>query len=159
MNNREKLCHFLFQKSAVPYAKLFKQRRMAWGLSALDLLDYPTNSLGYQVGKFLNSNGFEFLPKHETHDVYHVLCDYGVSVKEEIALQFLLFGNGKRSLYLYMVMFLGIVILPENYRFYRNSFFMGKKLGCFHGKVNKAYLNEEFTKVKLWRKENRKSEF
>jgi hypothetical protein len=50
MNNREKLCHFLFQKSAVPYAKIFKRRRKAWGLSSADLLKYPPHSLGYQVG-------------------------------------------------------------------------------------------------------------
>lgn len=149
MNNREKLCHFLFQKSAVPYAKYFKRNRQAWELSSADLLKYPNSSLGYAVGKFLNANGFEFLPKHETHDVFHVLCDYGVSVKEEIALQFLLYGNGKRSLYLYMILFLGVIILPENYRFYRNSFFKGKKIPTFHYKVDKAYLNEEFGDVKV----------
>lgn len=149
MNYREKLCHFLFQKSAVPYAKLFKRKRQAWGLSSSDLLEYPTNSLGYQVGLFLSTNDFEFLPKHETHDVFHVLCGYDVSVKEEIALQFLLFGNGKRSLYLYMVMFLGLVILPEHYKFYKTSLNNGKNKVRFYHKVNKHFLMEDYEKVSL----------
>lgn len=149
MNFREKLCHFLFQKSAEPYAKFFKRNQLAWNLSSIDLLNYPKNSLGYKVGEFLSTNKFEFFPKHETHDVFHVVCGYGVTVKEEIGLQFLLFGNGKRSVYLYVVMSLGLLIVPEYFQFYKSSFQKGKKQSKFHHKINKVYLGEKFNKVKL----------
>lgn len=148
MNRREKLCHFLFQKSAGPYAALFKRNKEAWDLSSADLLKYPKGSLGRKVGAFLSTNGFEFFPKHETHDVFHVVCGYGVTVKEEIGLQFLLFGNGKRSLYLYVVMSLGLLIVPEHYKFYKSSYQKGKKQSKFHHKISKDYLIEEYVKVK-----------
>jgi ubiquinone biosynthesis protein Coq4 len=149
MNNREKLCHFLFQKSAGPYAAIFKRNQSAWNLSSSDLLKYPQSSLGHQVGVFLSTNGFEFFPKHETHDVFHVVCNYGVSVKEEIGLQFLLFGNGKRSLYLYVVMCLGLFIVPEYATFYKKSFNKGKSQPKFHHKISKAFLVEQYDEVKL----------
>ncbi len=148
MNNREKLCHFLFQKSAGPYAALFKRSQPAWGLSSTDLLKYPKGTLGHQVGVFLSTNNFEFLPKHESHDVFHVVCNYGTSVKEEIGLQFLLFGNGKRSLYLYVVMSLGILIVPDYYQFYKASYVKGKQQLKFHHRINREYLKEEFSVAK-----------
>lgn len=147
MNYREKLCHFLFQKSAGPYAAIFKRNQPAWNLSSSDLLKYPKGTLGNKVGLFLSTNEFEFFPKHETHDIFHVLCNYGVSVKEEIGLQFLLFGNGKRSLYLYVVMCLGMLIVPEYFSFYKASYYKGKKQLRFHHRINRAYLNEEYDEV------------
>ena len=149
MNIREKLCHFLFQKSAGPYAILFKRNQPAWKLNSSDLLKYPKGTLGHTVGVFLFSNGFEFFPKHETHDVLHVICNYGTSVKEEIGLQFLLFGNGKQSLYLYVVMCLGLLIVPEYYQFYKISFYKGKKQTKFYHKINKEFLNEKYSKIKM----------
>ena len=144
MNNREKLCHFLFQKSAGPYATLFKRNQAAWNLTSSDLLMYPKESLGYQVGEFLSTNGFEFYPKHESHDVFHVVCNYGTSVKEEIGLQFLLFGNGKRSLYLYVVMCLGLLIVPEYFQFYKASYYKGKRQEKFHHEICREFLKKRY---------------
>ena len=149
MNNREKLCHFLFQKSAKPYAVIFKRNQPAWNLSSKNLLTYSKDTLGYKVGEFLSANQFEFFPKHETHDVFHVVCGYGVTVKEEIWLQFLLYGNGKRSLYLYLVMSLGLFIVPEYFQFYKSSFLKGKSQEKFHHKINREYLRKEYDQVKL----------
>ncbi len=149
LNYREKLCHYLFQKSAVPYAKLFKRNKAPWELSSSDLLNYPQHTFGYQVGVFLAKNGFEFFPKHETHDLYHVITGYGVTVKEEIGLQYLLYGNGKRSPYLYVVMLLGLLIVPEYYRFYKHSYQIGKSKNKFYNKINKAYLKESFQLVRI----------
>ena len=39
----------------------------------------------------------------EDHDVFHVLTRTGLTVKNEIELQFYLLGNGKRSLFLFIV--------------------------------------------------------
>lgn len=149
LNYREELCHYLFQKSAEPYAKWFKKDKKAWGLSSSDLLDYPKNTFGYQVGLFLSTNGFEFFPKHETHDLFHVVTGYGVSVKEEIALQYLLYGNGKRSFYLYFVMSLGFLIVPEHYKFYKSSYQIGKSQSKFYHNICKEYLEKDFESVKV----------
>jgi len=147
MNKREKVCHYLFQKSAEPYAKLFKKKQLAWNLTANDLLKYPQDTLGYKVGVFLSSNGFEFFPKHETHDVFHVITDYGITVKEEIGLQYLLYGNGKRSVYLYLVLFLGFILLPEHYSFYLQSYRKGKSIELFYQKVNKDFLHKKIKEI------------
>jgi len=81
---------------------------------------------------FLDRNNFELIAKVERHDAYHVLTGYGTKVEDEIALQCLCFGNGKRSLYLYGAMLLGIIILPEYYKYYYKSYCIGKRANTFH---------------------------
>ena len=53
-------------------------------------------------------------------------------MEDEIALQCLCFGNGKRSPYLYGAIVLGISILPDYYKYYYKSFKTGKAANAFH---------------------------
>ena len=102
-----------------------------WGIYKKDLLTYPEDTIGKHLGKFLNSNDFELISNVERHDVYHTITGYGTKVEDEIALQCLCYGSGKRSLYLYGAMILGIVILPDYYKYYFKSYKIGKKANPF----------------------------
>ena len=128
MNNREKFCAWLFAKSEKPYRFFFKRTVKAWNLSSDDLLMFPKNSLGYATGEFLKKNEFELLDKLEAHDVFHVLLGMKTSVKEEIGMQFILFGNGKRSFYLFATMSLGFLLQAEHYKYFKFCYQRGKKL-------------------------------
>ncbi len=68
----------------------------------------------------------------ERHDCYHVLCGYSTEVEDEIALQCLCYGNGKRSPYLYGAIRLGVAILPDYYDYYYKSYKTGKQSNPFH---------------------------
>jgi ubiquinone biosynthesis protein Coq4 len=147
MKIREKICIWLFEKSKVPYAKYFKSN-IAWNLSKTDLLSFPTNTLGYELGLFLTTNEYHLIPKLEKHDAYHVITKYGTSVKDEIALQYFFLGNKKRSPYLFGVIIIGAILLPENIAYYYSSYLQGKHCTPFHKWNIRTLLNEPLNKIR-----------
>ena len=123
---RKQLIIWLFEKSQSLYITYFKRTKTPWRITKAELLQLPQDSFGNHLGKFLDQNNFKLIPKVERHDCYHVLCGYDTKVEDEIALQCLCYGNGKQSLYLYSVILLGIIILPDYYRYYYKSYKIGK---------------------------------
>ena len=130
-NIRKQLIEWGFEHSQRIYTKLFKKHK-PWGIYRAELLTYPENTFGNHLGQFLKTNNFELIAKVERHDAYHTLTGYGTKVEDEIALQCLCFGNGKRSLYLYGAMILGIIILPDYTIYYYRSYRIGKTSNPFH---------------------------
>ncbi len=122
----------LFRWSYPVYGTIFKWKRPAWVWTKQQLGDFPTGSLGREVYKFLHNNGFDMLPKFEDHDVLHVLFGYGSHVVDEVRMQFCLFGNGKRSLYLFGVIIIGWLAFPECWHLFREAFRKGKELTPIH---------------------------
>ncbi|GAB5564101.1 MAG: hypothetical protein Wins2KO_11640 [Winogradskyella sp.] len=137
---RKQLIVWLFEHSQHLYTSLFKSNT-SWHITKSDLLEFPKDSFGKHLGNFLNDNNFELIPKVERHDCYHVLCGYGTEVEDEIALQCLCYGNGKRSPYLYGAMILGVAILPDYYDYYYKSYKIGKQAHPFHHFDYKTLLN------------------
>ena len=93
---RKQLVIFLFEISKNIYTKFFKKDHIAWQVSTEDLLQFPTETFGFHLGEFLQQNNFQLIPKVERHDAYHTLTNYGTRVEEEIGLQYLCMGNGKK---------------------------------------------------------------
>lgn len=131
MTYRKKLIALLFEKSNQLYTYLFKHHK-PWGIYKVELLTYPDVSFGKHLGLFLDKYGFELISKVERHDAYHTLTGYGTRVEDEIALQCLCYGNGKRSPYLYAAIILGVFILPDYYKYYYKSYLIGKHANPFH---------------------------
>tara|TARA_R110002049_G_scaffold11084_6_gene53178 strand:- start:435 stop:980 length:546 start_codon:yes stop_codon:yes gene_type:complete len=146
MKYRNQLIHFLFNWTQTKYTR-FKKKK-PWGISTSNLLDMPKNSFGYRLGDFLQINNFELLPKVERHDAYHVLCGYSTNVEDEIALQYVCFGNGKRSPYLVGVLLIGTILLPEYLNYYRESFKVGKQANPFHHYDFKTLLHANFNTLR-----------
>ncbi|RMB56262.1 hypothetical protein EAX61_14985 [Dokdonia sinensis] len=121
----------LYEWSKLPYRFLFKSEA-PWGISAKQLLTYPENSLGYHLGCFLLRNHFTPEPQLENHDIYHVLTNTGISVPEEIAMQFYLLGNGKRSLYLFIVIAIGSILFMDEIPHFREAFSKGRSAHMFY---------------------------
>lgn len=131
METRKKFIIWLFKISKTIYTHLFKHQD-PWHVTKKDLLKLPINSFGYHLGTFLYKNNFELIPKVERHDAYHTLTGYSTKVEDEIALQYLSYGNGKRSLYMYGAILLGTVLLPDYLSYYKTSFQIGKNTNTFH---------------------------
>ncbi|WP_036841137.1 Coq4 family protein [Polaribacter sp. Hel_I_88] len=127
---RKKFIYWLFEHSQRMYIKF--KNKTPWGITSKELLTYSKDSFGYHLGKLLVDNNFELLPKVERHDCYHLLTNYGTKVEDEIALQYVCFGNGKRSPYLLGVLFIGTILLPEYYKYYLKSYKLGKNCNQFH---------------------------
>jgi len=144
---RKKIVAFLFEITQGIYTKYFKNNK-PWNLTKKELLLYAKSSFGYKLGLFLDQNGFDLIPKAERHDAYHVITGYTSNEEDEIALQYLCFGNGKRSLYLFGVIILGSIILPDYYRYYLKSYQLGKNLNRFYDLDFKGLLNTDFETLK-----------
>ncbi|WP_264563841.1 ubiquinone biosynthesis protein COQ4 [Flavobacterium sp. N3904] len=93
---KDKLIEKMYEWSKKPYQRFFKNKK-AWEIDKQGLLDYPEETLGYHLGQFLLKNNFDIQPKLEDHDIIHVLTNTGVSVREEIGMQYYLLGNGKKK--------------------------------------------------------------
>ena len=125
MNIREKMCVWLSDAIKNPYAKTLKSKS-TWPQSTAALLEYPTNSLGYAMGRLLAQKNLEPIPRLEDHDAYHVICSYSTEVIDEIKMQYFLFGNGMRSLFLVGTITLGLVLYPEKNRLFISAYKRGK---------------------------------
>ena len=136
----------LYEWSKLPYRWLFK-KETPWGIPVKDLLQYPMESLGYHLGCFLLKHHFTPEPQLEDHDVYHVLTGSGISVPEEIAMQFYLFGNGKRSLYLFTVLTVGTLLFPDHMRQFRSAYKKGRKAHPFYHLNFLKLLQQPLTKL------------
>lgn len=127
----------MYELSKKPYQKFIKKRK-AWEINIPELIQLPADSLGFHLGCFLLKYNFEIQPKLEDHDVIHVLTNTGISVVEEIGMQYYLFGNGKRSLYLLLVILSGTLFYPTKLSYFKNEFSKGKQAHPFY---NLDFLN------------------
>lgn len=138
--HRKQLIAWLFKITQHIYTKYFKKNK-PWHIKKQQLLQFPKDTFGYHLGLFLQHNGFELIPKVERHDAYHVMTGYNTTEEDEIALQYLCFGNGKRTIYLFGVITIGSLILPEYWKYYIKSYRIGKNANAFYNLNYKGLLN------------------
>ena len=122
----------MYEISKKPYQKFFKKGK-AWDVEINQLIQLPNDSLGFHLGCFLVKYNFEIQPKLEDHDIIHVLTNTGISVVEEIGMQYYLYGNGKRSLYLMMVIISGTLFYPTRFSYFKQQYKRGKTAHEFYG--------------------------
>lgn len=123
---------------------LFKKGE-SWSLKSIDLLKYPYSSLGFHLGCFLLKHEFTPQEKCEDHDVYHVLTGFNTDTKDEIAMQYWLWGNGKRSIFVAIAMLSGIAFYPDAWTYFKNSFLKGVLSESIHNKNYKDLLKDDIT--------------
>jgi ubiquinone biosynthesis protein Coq4 len=121
----------MYEWSRKPYQKYFK-KSIPWEIDKDELLQYPVDSLGFGLGNFFDKNHFDIQPKLEDHDIIHVLTNTGISVADEIGMQYYLLGNGKRSLYLFMVILSGTPFYLRNINYFFQQYKRGKQALPFH---------------------------
>jgi len=136
----------LYEWSLIPYQS-FKSNT-AWNIKIEELLQYSKDSLGYNLGYFLLQNNFDIQDKLENHDVFHVLTNTGITVPEEISMQYYLFGNGKRSIYLFTVIAIGGLLFPDYYKLFLSKYNRGKAALPFHQLNFLKLLNQPLQRIK-----------
>ncbi|PXY47402.1 hypothetical protein [Flavobacterium hydrophilum] len=131
---KDQIIEKMYEYTKIPYQKYFK-RNKPWEVDKATLLNYPEGTLGNGLGNFLSKNHFDMQPKLEDHDIIHVLTNTGISVTDEIGMQYYLLGNGKRSLYLFLVILSGTPFYPKQIKYFIEQYRRGKKAHPFY------YLN------------------
>lgn len=128
---KEIIIETLYRIIKVPYQYLFKQTK-AWDITIQDFLKLPQDSLGFHYGCFLLKYNFNIQASLEEHDVYHVITNTGISVKDEIDMQFYLLGNGKKSPFVFIVIGTGILFYPFEYQSFYKNFKRGREAHQFY---------------------------
>lgn len=126
----------------------FGSKDKNWNLTTADLLNYSEGSLGKAMGQFLQQNKVEPLAHAEYHDVHHVLFDYSITFKDEVALQFFLRGNGKRSLASFGTSICAWILLPTQWNYLKKSYKRGQQCIDISQLNLKELLNEDLQKIK-----------
>lgn len=108
------------------YALLFQRDKTPWEQSIQSLKAHPQKSLGWELGHFLDGNGFDLIPLYENHDVYHVLLNYEAEVVDEAAMQFFLLGNQKITPSVVITVLFSCLILPEYIGYFIKEFKKGR---------------------------------
>lgn len=122
---KDRIIEKMYEMSKKPYQRLFKKNK-PWNITKSELLAYPSGSLGFHLGEFLDLNSFDIQEKLEDHDIIHVLTNTGIKVVDEIGMQYYLLGNGKRSFYLYMVIISGTLTYPTYFKIFKKEYQRGK---------------------------------
>lgn len=128
---RDLLIEKMYEITKKPYQKFFK-KGTPWNITPSELIQYNQDSLGFHLGCFLLKYNFQMQPKLEDHDVIHVLTNTSVSVPDEIAMQFFLLGNGKKSAYLFMVITIGTIFYPNQIKQFIKNYNRGKSAHRIH---------------------------
>lgn len=119
-----------------------------WVHQKSDLAHFEAGTLGNTLYTFLSEKGFELLPGAETHDVYHVLLEYGTTAVEEVCLQYCLYGSGKRSAYVIGAVVAGVFVFPEYWGLFRQAYRRGRKMIHFSKWSFEYLLNEPLELLK-----------
>jgi ubiquinone biosynthesis protein Coq4 len=119
-----------------------------WNLSTPELLKFPEGSLGKALGDFLRKYHVEPLAGAEYHDLHHVLFDYSISFKDEVALQFFLHGNGKKSIASVSTIIGAWFLLPTQWKYLRASYERGKQCKDISAFNLKNMLHQDLTQLK-----------
>jgi ubiquinone biosynthesis protein Coq4 len=128
---RDQLIEKLYECSRIPYQKYIK-KNAPWEVNKTELLAFPEGSLGFGLGDFLHRNNFDIQAKLEDHDIIHVLTNTGISVIDEIGMQYYLLGNRKKSLYLFMVIISGTLFYPTQLGYFLKQYKRGKSAMPFY---------------------------
>lgn len=139
---------FVYDKTQKLYRKYFKKKKRQWQFNEKQLLEFKEDSLGRRLGEFYRRHGFTMIPKMENHDVHHLITGCGTNFEDEIAMQYLLLGNGKMNAHLLAAIFLGTVFLPEYFKMYINAYKKGQNMRPFYNWDFENLLWQNFDHLK-----------
>lgn len=121
-----------------------------WDISTKQLLEFPEGTLGKALGDFLQEHHVDLLKGAEYHDIQHVLLGYSISFKDEVALQFFLHGNGKKSLASLSTRIGAWLLLPTQWHYLNEAYQRGKRCKDITKLNYKALLYNDMSQLKAY---------
>ncbi len=143
---RERLLIQLVEWTKPWHARFFQKSKVPWKIGLEKLKTFPPKTLGRDLAHFLEKEGLSLIPKHESHDVYHVLLKYKTTVVDEAPMQFFLLGNRKYSLYIIGTNVMALIFYPEKIQTFIKEFQKGRKAISI-GQWDFEFLLNEPTKL------------
>jgi ubiquinone biosynthesis protein Coq4 len=126
MKIRDQIITFNVHRLALPVVKHFvPPATVPFTMDQLRAL--PEGTMGNDLFHFLSRNNFSLLPYFETHDVKHVLLNYGVSGQEEACMQYFYLGNRHYSVASLVSATVSLLLMPEHIGSFIKAFRRGRK--------------------------------
>lgn len=129
---RKKTAEFIIESLKIgltvkPLQLLYGKEHFAKELQQFKTL--PAGTVGNDYAALLDQYSLKPIPRHENHDLWHVLLGYGMTSEEEIRMQAFLYGNGSRSIYCHLFLLSGL-ILPGSWKLFYADYLKGKATKC-----------------------------
>jgi hypothetical protein len=124
---RALFCTWLETIAKPVYLRIAKRNKPAWGHSMDSLGRFQEGTLGKDMYYFLQHHALHLMPKCEDHDVFHVLFECQPCVEEEVRLQMILWGNGRKTAYTLLSVAIGWVLYPEHHAVFKAGYALGKR--------------------------------
>ena len=123
--------------------------RKSQNITAAQLVTYPEATLGHNLGKHLLNSNYGTNVIAEKEDIYQLLIGRGqVSVKEDIAVQYYLFGNGSNSVRTLAAMGLGLIFCPFYAPYFYKRYKDGKQALRFYDVDHFGLLYQPLERIK-----------
>lgn len=118
-------------------------------VTAMQLVKYPEESFGHKLGSHLLNSNYGSNVTAEKEDVYQLLIGHGeASVKEDISVQYYLFGNGCNSLRTLLAMAIGLAICPHHAGYFYKRYKDGKQALRFYDVDHFGMLHLPLERIK-----------
>jgi len=123
--------------------------RKSKNITARQLVTYPQGSLGHNLGNHLLTSNYGTNVTAEKEDIYQLLIGRGeVSVKEDIAVQYYLFGNGSNSMRTLLAMGVGLLMCPHYAGYFYRRYRDGKQALRFYDVDHFGMLHLPIERIK-----------
>ncbi|KGO79189.1 hypothetical protein Q762_14550 [Flavobacterium cauense R2A-7] len=90
------------------------------------LRELPKGTLGNDIAKILDENKVKLIPNYESHDLKHVLLNYGMNAEDEIRMQAFMLGNGNYTFPCIAILTFGTILLPGMWSTFYKDYKRGK---------------------------------
>lgn len=147
---RSTFLNWCYRKTYPTYGRLTRRSKPVWQVNLSDFKCMPPASLGAALGHFLQSNQLQLMPGFENHDMFHIILGYDTSAPQEVALQWCLLGNGKRSTYAILTALIGFFIFPEHWGLLLTAYKRGKRMRPFHHWYFEYLLRENLSELQAF---------
>lgn len=144
---RERALLWLLGNVIPVHAKVYS-RRPIWGMKREDMLQYPADTLGHELGQFLTREHLQPVDRVERHDAFHILLGFSTSLEDEAAMQFFLVGNGKISPFTLATAAFTALVMPDKWGRFVREFRRGRAALSIANWDFLHLLNEPFAEVK-----------
>lgn len=118
-------------------------------ITAMQLIYYPKESLGYKLGSYLLKSNYGNNVTAEKEDIYQLIIGgEKESFRDDIAVQYYLFGNGCNSLRTLLAMGLGMLFCPYYAGYFYKKYKDGKQALRFYDLDYFGMLHQPLDRIK-----------
>jgi hypothetical protein len=103
---------------AIVAIRAYTNNTRSFPYSLAELRLFPKGSLGHCVTALLDSQGYEFIPNYETHDIRHVLYEYPMTLEGEVQMMAFQAGckNGWKNLFVWIALSISLISMPDRWK-------------------------------------------